>query len=317
MMTKRGSLSFVLFACFIAAGAHSRAGLSVQVDIIDAGGAYSAYYNDVKSGIEAAAAAWGQYIETASNPLQIRVNLGTAESTASGGSVAHQFVGMVGGVATYELGSIAKLVTGIDINGAAADAVLNIGANWLTNTIWWNPDPGSTSPPQAGKVDSHYVMMHELGHILGFISYRQAGGALPDDSLGNPYQSTFDTLTEWQNGELFFNGAAATAAYGGLVPLTNGNFSHVGNNSPRPGADLVNDVMNGVVSKLGHRYELSGVDVGVLSGLGYTLTAAGRALVYGAPQPPVVPEPASIIALVMGISGVGAWRAAKGRRRAA
>jgi hypothetical protein len=316
MTIKRRPLSFILLACFIAAGSETQAGFNVQIDISDPGNAYSAYYSDVTAGVEAAAAAWGQYIDTASNPLHIQVNLGTADATASGGSLSHQFVGTAGGVSTYELGTIIKMVDGIDINDASADAVLNIGTNWLTNTIWWNPDPGSTTPPPSGKVDSHYVMMHELGHILGFIAYRDGAGNLPTDSLGRPYQTTYDALTEWQDGNLFFNGDAAKTAYGGLVPLTYGNYSHVGNNSPRPGSDLVNDVMNGVVSKSIH-YELSGVDVGILADLGYSLTAAGRALVYGAPPPPTVPEPASIIAMVVGLSGVGAWRVATGRRRAA
>ena len=38
------------------------------------------------------------------------------------------------------------------------------------------------------------------------------------------------------------------AAYGGPVPLTYGNIAHLANNEPRPGSDLLEELMNGVVT---------------------------------------------------------------------
>ncbi|WP_337174940.1 hypothetical protein [Paludisphaera sp.] len=305
---------FFVYFCASLTASHARAGLDVNVTFQDPGGTNAAYHDRIRDAMRDAAAAWGRYIETEPVTLQIQLNF-TSESTASAGNLSHRFDSVIGGVATYEVGAIIKLTTGEDINFGAYDAVFNIGLNWLTNMIWWNPAPGSPSPPPAGKIDSHYVFMHEIGHILGFASYRENSGRLPIFN-GSPYQTTFDAHTSMLGGNLYFTGDAAMHAHGGQpVPLTFGNFSHVGNSSAsgRPGSDLVNDVMNGVVSR-SIRYELSALDVAILEDLGYTLSAEGRNLVYGRSA---VPDPASIIALAVGLSGLGACRAASRRRRAA
>lgn len=315
MATKLGIKNiFIVSFCASLTASHAHAGLDFNVTFRDPGGTNAAYHDRIRDAMRDAAAAWGRYIETTPTTLEIELNF-TNEATASAGSLSHRPDSVLGGVATYELGSIIKLTTGEDINLGAADAVFNIGLNWLTNTIWWNPAPESASPPPAGKIDSHYVFMHEIGHILGFVSYRESSGNLPIFN-GSRYQSTFDALTTMVGNDLYFTGDAAMHAHGGQpVPLTFGNFSHVGNStaSGRPGSDLVTDVMNGVVSQ-SIRYELSAVDVAILQDLGYTLSATGRDLVYGRSA---VPEPASIIALAVGLSGLGAYRAGSRRRRAA
>ncbi len=317
----RTILPFLLGAALALAGPAVQAGLSVSVTFNDPGDAHSAYHAVVRSAMASAADAWGTYVETAAGrTLAIEVNF-TDEATASAGSdkyVLDQAATAASGVTTYMVGAVSKLAFGGG-GGAegAADAVFNIGEDWLTNVIWWNPSPTSTAAPPPYKLDSQYVFMHEIGHVLGFSSARDASGAPPIFN-GAPYQTTFDALIRREGDDLFFTGTAAAAAYGGQpVPLTFANFSHVGNaaGSGRPGADLVDDVMNGVVSQYVH-YELSGVDVGVLADLGYTLTAAGRALVYGAP-PTTAPEPASIVALALGVSGVAAHLVVFARRRAA
>lgn len=315
MSNKTRSLSFALTALLIAGVAsESRAGFNVQIDFNDAGGANAAYYDRITDAMEAAADAWSRYVATQSVTLKINLKF-TNEATASAGSASSRYVGTTGSLSTYELGTIVKLTTGTDINGASADANFNIGHDWLTNTLFWNPTPGS-GPIPSDKVDSHYAFMHELGHILGFISYRDAGGNLPVDGMGRTLQFTYDALTTVAGSDIFMEGAGAKAGNGGdPVALTRGNFSHVGNSSGA-GSHLVSDVMNGVVSKRGFLYELSGVDVGILEDLGYQLTAEGRALVYGS-TPPAVPEPASVIAMVAGLAGVGVWRIGATRRRRA
>lgn len=313
MTSKLVPISSIVVACLALCGVEARAGFDVQINFIDPGGLNAAYYDRIEHGIEAAATAWGRYVETLPETLEIDLNF-TDEPTGSGGSYLYGFspdFTAATSILTYEAGALMKLVRGIDIT-ADADAVLNIGRDWLENVLWYNPDPGSPTPPPAGFVDSHYFFMHELGHILGFASFRDVDGTLGTFPDGTPLQSTFDALSELVGDDVYFVGDHATSAYGGPVPLTYGNLSHLGNGwwTGRPGVDLVDDVMNGVVSQDIH-YELSSVDVAILADLGYGLTAEGRALI-GLSSP--VPEPASIIALVVGLAGVGTWRTATRRR---
>ena len=307
--------SMLFLAVLLTAGAESRAGFNVQVDFVDPGGLNAGYYDRIVDGIEAAASAWGVYLDTLPETLEIQLNF-TDEPTGSGGSLYYGYNDVISaatGVVTFEAGALIELVYGVDITPGDYDAVLNIGADWLKNVLWYNPDPGSPDPPPPGQVDSHYFFMHELGHILGFASFRDGDGNLATYPDGTPLQSSFDALSEKIGDDVFFNGAYANLAYGGPVPLTYGNLSHVGNGwwTGRPGVDLVDDVMNGVVSQ-SIDYELSALDVGILADMGYDLTDAGRALL--GLSSPAVPEPSSVIALALGVCGVGVWRAA-GRRR--
>jgi hypothetical protein len=52
------------------------------------------------------------------------------------------------------------------------------------------------------------------------------------------------------------------------VPLTYGNYHHFGNADPRPGSDLIPDLMNGVVFFRGQRYNISPLDLALLADVG-------------------------------------------------
>jgi len=106
--------------------------------------------------------------------------------------------------------------------------------------------------------------MHELGHAFAFNGWMDdITGIMP----GN-YQSTFDEKVNFLNGNFFFTGSRATAIYGSSVPLTYGNHGHLGNSSPRPGSDLIPDLMNGVVFNRGTRYYISPLDVAIFADTG-------------------------------------------------
>ncbi|MGC1274313.1 MAG: PEP-CTERM sorting domain-containing protein [Planctomycetaceae bacterium] len=133
------------------------------------------------------------------------------------------------------------------------------------------------------------VMLHELGHALGFNGWRdQFNGTLPTNTdVDRQYASVFDDLTVFDGSDFFFVGELAQAVYGGPVPLTFGNIFHLGNTLPRPGENLIPDLMNGVVFTDGVRYEISALDVAMLRDTGLA--------------PAAVPEPGSL--LLTGLAG--------------
>lgn len=86
------------------------------------------------------------------------------------------------------------------------------------------------------------------------------------------YMSTFDERASFDGSNLFFNGTGAMARYGGAVPLTYGNYGHVGNSAPRPGSNLLIDLMNGVVYYYQTRYSISPLDLEITRDSGIAIT---------------------------------------------
>ncbi|HET6737088.1 Ig-like domain-containing protein [Mycobacterium sp.] len=191
-----------------------------------------------------------------------------------------------------------KLLSGVDSNGAAADGEItwNFGHAWgLGDTIG------------SGEYDFASTAIHELLHSFGFLSAVDkpgantgrnwavldsfvvvAGGAKPI----NPefiWDTDYDSLLTGGAGSVFFGGANAVAAYGGMVPLftpnpwANGSsMSHL-DDFTFTGANQ--KIMNARTDTgLGIRV-LSPVELGILRDIGYQV---------------VVPQsPAATLALVV------------------
>jgi hypothetical protein len=239
---------------------------------------YAAYYEPLGNTIIATAEEWGLYFPHSKASIELGVDFTTSSDTprASSTSETDQYLRTDGGVDVYEGSVPYEIRTGKDPNGDTRDAHLTFNADYLANVLWFDPTPrnrGDEAVPR-GKVDAYSVALHELGHVLGFSGWRDyTTGALPDK-----YESNFDELvTIDQTGTPYFNGPAAEAAYGNTpVPLTYTNLMHVGNDTSgvingvgrgHPGSDLVEDLMNGVVTYLGQRYEISPLDLDVLRDL--------------------------------------------------
>ncbi|MBC8142059.1 MAG: hypothetical protein H7Y38_11535 [Armatimonadetes bacterium] len=146
------------------------------------------------------------------------------------------------------------------------------------------------------RTDAYSFFLHETGHALSFNGFRDFGTG----QLTGNFQSIFDQFVELVDIDgddvPFFNGDAAVAEYGGLVPLTFGNLYHVGNGSPLPGDDLIPDMMNGVVYFRGTRYDISALDLAIASDAGLPLA------------PVVVPESGSFALLLPALALIVRWR---------
>ena len=300
LVTKKmaAATSAALIALSLASSAN--AALSFDVTFNDPGNAYSSYYSSIQNNIVAAGNQWASYFNTSSINTTLTVNIGfDSIPTANGGSATTSFYNTQGGIFTYEQGAAYELRTGVDPNGAAADINFNIGINgYLQSELWFDPTPNNLLDDivPINQTDARSVFLHEFGHALGFNGWRNGStGLLP----GN-YQSTFDAFTTLintpQGDTLFFTGAQAQAVYGGLVPLSFGNYGHVANGDGRPGSNLISDLMNGITFFRGTRYEVSALDLAILSDIGLPVNNG----------PAAVPEPSSY-ALMFGGLGLMAW----------
>jgi hypothetical protein len=217
---------------------------------------------------------WSTYLPGSAR-LEVEIGFSTTVPRATGRSVTSSFVGREGSWSVFEQGAAAELRTGIDPNGNLPDIEFVFNPAYLS-TLWFDPDPYSrTADVPRFQLDAMSVLLHEFGHALAFNGWRDPyTGAVDGGSM-----SAYDRATAFDaNGAAVFIGPAAMAVYGGPVPLTVGNYTHLGNEAPRPGPNLVGDLMNGIVFYTGTRYDISRLDAAILQDVGLADT-------YAIPEP--------------------------------
>lgn len=257
------------------------------VSFLDPGNAYSGYYSGITSNLLAAGEVWNNFLGGPTVSIDLTVKFDALTPRATGGSATSAFVSNNGTYNIFQQGAAAELKSGVDPNGVLPDAFITIGPDYLANELWFDPNPlARLAIVPSNRTDAESVFIHELGHIFGFNGFLDGANGSPP---GN-FMSTYDQYVQYDGGNLYFTGPQAEAVYGGPVPLTFGNYAHVGNQSPRPGSDLIPDLMNGVVFFRGTRYSPSPLDIAFLSDTGVPISAA--------------PEPSSVILSAMGVLSV-------------
>lgn len=244
----------------------SQAVVDYNVSFDDPNQTYSDYYSEIQSTLLAAGADWSNYL-IGNTTINLQVDFDN-ESTASGGSTTSQYLRTDNGISIFAQGAAYKVVNGTD-PGVTIDGTINIGVNYLEQLLWFDPDPTSrTTPMPEYRVDAVSVFLHELGHIFAFSGWRDGQtGDLPG-AYGSPFDELVTTQQTAGGTTLFFTGANAEKVYGGPVPVTYNDYSHFGNNPPRPGSELVpHELMNGVVFNF-YRYYISPLDLAVFEDTG-------------------------------------------------
>lgn len=233
----------------------------------DPGAVHSAYYSKIAATIQAAGAEWGHYLIGPGN-LEVEVEFIPNIATADGASVTTGFVRKEGVRDVFESGAAYELRTGTDPNGVTPDIHIRIGTAYLTSQLWFDPHPATrTDPIPANRVDAISVFTHELGHALVFNGWMNGtNGQLPPT-----YLSPFDVDVHFDGTNFFFEGVHAKARYGGPVPVTYANPFHLANNAPRPGQNLLGDLMNGVVYEYQTRYHITPIDLDIARDCGLVI----------------------------------------------
>jgi hypothetical protein len=290
----RGLIATVAaMAVLCGASSGASAGIVYNVTFDDPSGTFAPYYDQLRSHTLAAGARWGSLLCGSAN-LDVVIRFDATIPTANGRSATTSFVRNNGVIDIFEQGAAGELRTGIDPNGADPDIEFTFGSNYLQNELWFDPDPvARTAAVPTDRTDAVSILLHEFGHAFAFNGWQDwTTGALP-----GAYGSTFDERTISDGTNFFFDGPLAQGVYGGPVPLTFGNIFHLGNMSPRPGSDLIPDLMNGVVFDRGTRYDVSALDLAMFADMGLA----------------IVPEPSSSTLLALGTAmGLVAYRS---RRR--
>jgi hypothetical protein len=246
-------------------GARAHAAINYSIAFDDPTDALNATVRPLlESHAIAAGERWAKYL-VGDAAIEVVIRTNAAIPFAEGRSVTSSFVENNGAFNVFEQGMTAELRTGVDPNAADYDVVIEINPTYVYDELWFDPDPvARTAVVDVNRTDAMSTFLHEFGHALGFAGWiNPTTGAYPGD-----YQSTYDEQINFDGQNFFATGPAATALYGGPVPLTFGNVSHVANFSPRPGEDLLLDVMNGLVFYRGTRYEISPLDLAILNDAG-------------------------------------------------
>ncbi len=257
-----------------------------------------------KTALNSAANTLAGYLNVAS-PVTLTFNV-TGHST-NGGSLASAGSSLYATQGFNKTFVQQKIQTGVDPNGATADGTIN----WNFHYNWDTDDSIS-----AGYYDFKAVAMHELLHAFGFMSLIDSAGSntanywvtFDDfivDSNGNApisngtylWNTSYNTNLTGGAGGLYFGGANAVAAFGGLVPLytpgtwaSGSSVSHL-DTTYFTGANK--KVMNHAVASGPAVRTLSAIELGILEDIGYSLATAS------------VPEPSTWLMSLVAAGGIG------------
>jgi len=166
-----------------------------------------------------------------------------------------------GAIDIFETGASVHVRNGFPASSFDPDIILEINPTFAANDLWFDPDPTArTQAVDPGRYDAVSQFARGLGRAFAFDGWMNGN----DGTYPGTARSVFDRLVTFDGTNFLFTGANAVSKYLAPVPMTFGNPFHVGNETPRPGTDLLNDLMGGTQLARGARYSVSAIDFAIL-----------------------------------------------------
>lgn len=212
---------------------------------------------EIKVSINAAAEAWGRYIDAPNSVIDIELTIDDIPGSALATAGASYFSS---GGAPWESRVTEEMAADADVSPGTKDGTLRIDLPRLLDPSYYffddsfEVDPVGLANPQF---DFMSVMVHELAHVLG---------------LSNPsnFTTPFGTFVQTTGGIDYFTGANAVAANGG-------------NNVELTGSHLVSEDLLDPTTTSGIRGIITPVHIGIWEDLGIPILQAtsGADTLYG------------------------------------
>ncbi len=160
--------------------------------------------DSVKAVVNAAVANWDSVIATnPAGPIVIEVSWSSLNHSSLLGYAGPESLWKGGALPTNALypAALTNTLLATDVNGPSRPEIaVTLNADLLASDRWYL---GTTGTPPAGKIDLYSVVLHEVGHGLGFLGSAHIPSGQTDPVLYDP-PYIYDTLTT-------FNGAAMTS----------------------------------------------------------------------------------------------------------